>query len=458
MTRGRLSPGRKLLLVLVGLLLALVLAEVGMRLAGLMLMSSQRRGSHVRQGDAAAVRILCLGESTSAEVFSDHGDQSWPKVMERALNRSPGALRYRVYNTAVPGLITSVIAADLDRRLAQYQPHLVVSMIGVNDRNLGTRYSDSRAPWRGLRVYKLLCWLMEAYGGHQPPDSWDVLSKNQSEAYLQKLRHNSEQIMKLLAAGDEAAAAARLVSVRKEHSDLGAHVFAEIGTRSDQRGRTTQAIRVLMTAYSRGEPDLWLLQRITNFLAYEANTEETQRLSRRAVELFARDHDARQPGVRLVSHFASIYTNISAQVPAMDRVLKKHGVRKDSSSAHQNTVHNYRVIHDKLSKAGVRWVAMAYPLTSVDALRNVFSNEPLGKFPTFYDALQRRYPQLTIKPRYRDIVFVENRDNFERALRTHSFEQLFSDRFGTSFGHTTDLGHRLIGENVARVIKALGRR
>ena len=450
-----MTRARKLLLVLFGLLVALVLAEVGMRLAGVVLMASQRSSSRERAGDEAAVRILCLGESTSAEMFSDRGDLSWPGVLEKLLNSTPGARRYRVYNEAVPGLITSVIAADLDRRLAQFQPHLVVTMIGVNDRNLGTRHLDSWAPWRGLRIYKLVRWLAQAYDGPPRPRSWDVLTKHHSERYLQRLRRNSEQIMGLLVRGEEAAAAARLASLRRTDPDLSAHVFAEIGTRSDQRGRTAQAIRVLMTAYALGKPDFWLLQRITNSLSYSPESPGDERLSRQAVELFARDHQALRPGARLVSHFASIYSNLSAPVPAMEQALKQHGVRKDRSSPHQNTVHNYQVIHSKLRRADVNWIAMAYPLTNVSALRNIFSEQPLRKFPTFYDALQGRYAELTIKPRYRDIVFVANNDNFSHALGSRRFEELFTDRFGTSFGHTTNLGHRLIAENLARVVRGL---
>lgn len=451
-----MKVAHKALLVLFGLALALVLTEVGMRVAGFALTSSQRSGSRVHASDSDAVRVLCLGESTTAEMFSDHGDMAWPKALERILNSS-GGRRYRVYNVARPGLITSMIASDLDRRLAELRPHVVVSMIGVNDGNLSTRYDEPGGfkPWRDLRVFKLVSWLLHAH--EQPlPEPPGVIDKKHSAEYFRRLRQNNNKVIRHMVAKNDKAAVAQLAALRRTDPELAVHVFAEVRTLSDQLGRTTQAMGVLMSAYASGKPDLWTLQRITAYLANGTSDPVHEKLSRQAVELFIRDHDTERPGIRLVSHFASIYSNLTSPMPAMDRILERHGVRKVRSTAHRNTAHNYRAIHTKLRQAGVRWVAMAYPMTNVDALRNIFSNEPLQKYPRFYDALQKPVPPLTIQPRYRDIVFVENRTNFDEALRSRGSKAIFTDFFGTSFGHTTDLGHRLIAENLAPVIKKLG--
>ncbi len=446
---------RKALLVLFGLVLAVALAEIGMRIVGLALISSQRAGSQIKPSDSDAIRILCLGESTTAEMFSDRGDMAWPKALERILNSS-GKKRYRVYNVARPGLITSMIASDLARSLADYRPHVVVSMMGVNDGNLSTRYDETGSSVLGeLRVVKLVRWLMHAH--RQPPvaEPPDVIGKKRSAAYFRRLRENNNHVIRAIFANNEAAAVKRLAALRRTDPELAVHVFAEVRTLADQRGRTNQAMRALMTAYAQGKPDLWMLQRITSYLANGTRGALEEKLSRQAVELFIREHDAGRPGIRLVSHFASIYTNLTSPLPAMDRILERHGVRKVRSTSYKNTAHNYRAVHAKLQRAGVRWVAMAYPMTRVDALRNIFAEEARYEYPRLYDALQKPFPPLTILPRYRDIVFVENRDNFDRALRSRRSQEIFTDFFGTSFGHTTDLGHRLIAERLAPYIRKL---
>lgn len=443
--------GSKLALVLFGICVALVAVELGLRLAGRQLMSSQRQSSRLRGGDEQAVRILCLGESTTAEMFSDEGDMAWPKALERLLN-SAGPRRYRVYNEAVPGLISSVITAELDRHLAHYRPQLVISMVGVNDRNLGTRFLGQTSWWHELRIYKLMRWALEA---HQPEAQAPQKGTTpDSERYLSRLRQHGDAIMAAITSGQRKQAVRLLGRVREQEPKLARHLFSEISTRTDQRGLTADGMELMMTAYGKGKADLWLLMKITSMLAHGPYPDNDDRLSRQAVQLFVRGQRSQRPGPRLVSHFASIYANLNEPIPAMERVLRRHRVGKHKVTAHENTVHNYRAMERKLRRAGVRWIAMSYPLTEVGAIKNIFSREPLRRYPTFYHALQASFPPLQLLPRYRHIIFVENRDNFRRALRAQTFETLFSDRFGTIFGHTTNAGHRLIAENLAQVIRA----
>ena len=51
-----------------------------------------------------------------------------------------------------------------------------------------------------------------------------------------------------------------------------------------------------------------------------------------------------------------------------------------------------------------------------------------------------------------DIIFVENRKNFEDVLKNGKYEDYFVDNFGSEFGHGSPRGNRLIAENVANVI------
>ena len=53
------------------------------------------------------------------------------------------------------------------------------------------------------------------------------------------------------------------------------------------------------------------------------------------------------------------------------------------------------------------------------------------------------------------VVFLGNKEIFAKALARGKYEDLFTDRFGGTWGHTTEAGHRLIAENLAERVLAL---
>jgi hypothetical protein len=47
---------------------------------------------------------------------------------------------------------------------------------------------------------------------------------------------------------------------------------------------------------------------------------------------------------------------------------------------------------------------------------------------------------------------VDNREIFEKALEQYGYDEYFKDFFGGKFGHCTEKGNRLLGQNIAGVI------
>jgi hypothetical protein len=72
---------------------------------------------------------------------------------------------------------------------------------------------------------------------------------------------------------------------------------------------------------------------------------------------------------------------------------------------------------------------MQYPRREIEEFKNFFTEE-----------------------QQKDIIFVENKENFKEALENASYDDLFVDRFAGDFGHCTIKGNRLIAENVAKVL------
>lgn len=88
---------------------------------------------------------------------------------------------------------------------------------------------------------------------------------------------------------------------------------------------------------------------------------------------------------------------------------------------------HYLTIAQAIRSRGITHIAVQYPTLSVLTLQRTLAGE-IG------------------------IEFVDNEQTFADALRTHSFDELFVDRFAGSFGHMTPLGHDILAENIERVV------
>ena len=450
----------KPLLALAGVLVALLVVELLMRGAGFYFHQRQLSGNQPVEADAGAVRILCLGESTTAEMFAEKRKLAWPRILERLLNqRSRQGKRYRVYNAAMPGLITSQIVAGLDQQLEHYRPQLVVSMIGINDRHLQTRYTgklgqDVGLSLRNIRIYQLLRWLLGSYAGkttrpaRAPPPAGEPRPEDH-----QRYERLLQQVWAPINGGRPVEAERRLLRCPADHRAAAVRVAHELVNRLSEHKDRALFTRFALIKCRLERADLETLLHYTDELVDGLLPPGDETLSRRAIALFVSYHRSGKPVTRVaVSHFASIYSHMTTRDPRMDRILADRQLRKNDLLPYENTSFHYRAIHHKLQRRNIRYLAMAYPLTNIDALRSIFSHRPERRFRAFYEALQADYPPLQIRPRFRQVVFVGNRENFQPELRSRGWDALFTDRFGATFGHTTSLGHQLIAENLARTI------
>lgn len=162
---------QKVGLVLFGAILGLLLLESGLRLGGAFLSYRQQRSfPRPPSGENGRV-LLCLGESTTAG-----GEGSYPHRLEKVLEQHLGDNRISVVNRGVAGTTSYEILLSLEEYLDEYQPELVVVMMGVNDKTSTKAWSAGRLPavarfFRNLRVYKLAGLLRERID-HYLTDLW----------------------------------------------------------------------------------------------------------------------------------------------------------------------------------------------------------------------------------------------------------------------------------------------
>ncbi len=147
---------QKIFLVCFGMMLLAAGLEIGLRLGGWVFTTLQERRNWRALAVQEDVRILCLGESTTA--FG--GENSYPAQLERLLDSRAKGKRFAVINKGIPGMTTRYILEQLPENLRLYRPHIVLAMMGVNDRQEVNLYRSHLASGgdllRTLRVYKLV--------------------------------------------------------------------------------------------------------------------------------------------------------------------------------------------------------------------------------------------------------------------------------------------------------------
>jgi lysophospholipase L1-like esterase len=160
---------RRLKRVALALLALAVLAEIGLRVAGAVYL---RRLQTEPPGEPGEVRVVCLGESSTAGLWTKPED-SYPAQLERALREAWPDARIRVVVPPHIGQNTSQIANRLGGYLSRHKPRLVIVMSGYNNEwslaesHVGRFLSGSRAEslrvralvaLDGLRLFRLGRW------------------------------------------------------------------------------------------------------------------------------------------------------------------------------------------------------------------------------------------------------------------------------------------------------------
>ncbi len=152
-----------------GCVAALAFVEFALRAVGRIYQSHQEAVSHVTLERDDTYRILCLGESTTAGL--GRGNEAYPNQLEGILNaRAAGEAAFRVINGGVIATTSDVILARLSEHLDKLNPHIVVTMMGINDGHL----IDPGFQVGGrLRVWKLVKMLYHTWrneDGEGAPD------------------------------------------------------------------------------------------------------------------------------------------------------------------------------------------------------------------------------------------------------------------------------------------------
>jgi hypothetical protein len=166
---------QKFVLFLLGLFLTLVILEIVLRLGGAIFNARLEAGNRFT-ADKGEIRILCLGDSTTALGFED----SHPSQLEQVLRARYPQKSIKVINRGMVNRSSWDMLERLESDLKKYKPQIVIGMIGVSDTKETPSFTVHRsAPewFRELHVLHFFSLVSEQLarkfrgvrGGEHPP-------------------------------------------------------------------------------------------------------------------------------------------------------------------------------------------------------------------------------------------------------------------------------------------------
>ncbi|MFH1519226.1 MAG: tetratricopeptide repeat protein [Candidatus Omnitrophota bacterium] len=471
---------QKITLIICGILFFAILFELGLRLGGFILLSLQEYKNRSAIKQKGTYRIICLGESTTALSFGNKDE--YPFQLEEILNQRNIGIKFTVINKGVCGTCTAAIVARLEDNLNQYQPDLVITMMGINDREGAIAYVDIptsgiRALFNSLKTYKLIKLLklhiinkVKELGIYKPEETKEVIvSESIEKTQSSNIKEQEETFKEVIEANPQNASA--YVRLGRYYKDLGKQAqaeamlkkaietdprsyeaSAELGQWYKDQRKYSQAEEMYKKAIEISPSKVgayaklgWVYKDSGKHIQAEEMLKQAIQISPRndgicvALGEWHRDQEDYtqaevmfKRAVKLNPRNDKAYVGLAhcyREQGKPDLVKKYTQKAKDLRLEHYNlmTRHNYQKVKEILTKKGIKLVCVQYPVRSVEPLKKMFEDQE-------------------------DVIFVSNERVFKQALKQASYKEYFNDMFGGDFGHCTPRGNRLLAENIAKVI------
>jgi lysophospholipase L1-like esterase len=137
------SFSKKCIFGVLTFLALLIVFELALRITGTCFTIIQEYNNFLAKCNKADVRILCLGESTTAG-----GWGSYPTLLRKCIDRDGNGKKIQVINKGVVNTTTGGIALMIEKYIKEYHPDIMIAMMGINDfQEQPDEHVTLRAPW-----------------------------------------------------------------------------------------------------------------------------------------------------------------------------------------------------------------------------------------------------------------------------------------------------------------------
>jgi tetratricopeptide (TPR) repeat protein len=501
-TRTKLSVKTKMSIISLGLLTSVILLEITIRLGNFTYSQLQDYRNWISIKQKSSYSIMCLGESTTLL----GGKDSYPAQLQKILNQRNIGIKFKVINKGGNQSDTRFILSHLEENLNRYNPDMVITMMGCNDKNM--KYYENIPDkdtllFKKFRTYRFFRVIWNEFmnkfkktGFYKPnAQEKDVTGYFQADVAIVKNYIAPSEFRKYLDLGDSYIQEKKFKEAEDafkkaaEFNPTASNVYIRLGETYLRQENYNKAKELIDKAIELS-PNNWCayvaLGRYYSSLGIRS-PEKAEEAFKKAIELKPRDEQAYFSLADLYGlerleeakeilkktieinpkNFSSYYklgcTYMLLGEYDQGKVFFEKAIAMDS----ENDI-PYRSLAVLYESIGDYDSAQEY-FTKADTLRKKdFGSLTLNNYRKTKEILDRKriklvclqYPMRHIQAlksifdpqEQKGIIFVDNERIFKDALRGINPKKYFSDLFAGDFGHCTRLGNRLIAENVANVI------
>ncbi len=472
------SLKQKISLVLLGIFLCVVFLEIGLRTGGFIILSLREFQNRVSINKKAEYRIICLGGSMLVD-----GGYSWPSQLEEILNERNIGVRFKVINKGVESANSTFILSYLKENLDKYNPDMVITMMGENDRSETIPYIDSwsvkiKLFLRNFRVYKLsklirlhilnkVREIKEANNQNLEYEKADNVYKNDKSAsdsleefkdpavkalfrkfMVYKNQRNFEESDETLKKAEEIIKKAIAIAIEPDRTVL----YIQLADCYIVHEKYKEAEKVLKEVIEKDPKDIDALCTLGWCYRSQLKYPESEETFKKAIEL---DPEYDRPYYELAISYreqgkykeledlfekiikAGLKGDVFYGFVAISYIEQKKYKEAEKYYKKANefrlryyneaTRYNYNKLRDIVNQRGIKLVCIQHPMRKLESLKKIF------------DVTE-------------GIIFVDNEKIFKDAVKKERYEDYFKDNFAGDFGHCTSRGDRLLAENIANVI------
>ena len=507
---GQTSWRQKALLVILGLLLSLLILEGVLRAGGWLWNLNQARRNTVDLSEEE-VRILCLGESTTAL----GGENSYPSQLQAILTQERPDIPFRVINRGRVSMTTREILNALGTDLQVFKPHIVVTMMGINDKGAFQAETGRHKHLHRLldhtRVYGFFRLLWQHLSSHPSPEqdrqdlSFEDHVQRPYEAGRVDSGLTSEAVLEMIA--DLDMKILRMVTRLGREPDL---TDAERAQLNKELGKSRMS-------------QSWLLVHAGWQKRMRQEYPAAMTFFRRAIEVFPPNYGAYvelgrcyaeqgqcEPAMVLYNRASEVAPGAVLTEMEKAECLKKSGEKDQVYAVYQQLLQKQESQFRVNRLMGEWFLAEGYLAEAEQALQRAKARHEgddylLGLLAELYaqkgesrlaeqyhreqKALQEenqevhpqtvmnyralardilrqdirlicmQYPLRSINPlkailpdQEDDVDFLGHEQEFAQAIQADLYAEYFSDSFAGDFGHCTAKGNRIIARNLADAI------
>ena len=493
---SKISLVRRITHIIFGLFLSLILLEAGIRIGGVVFLKLNefRNMSSIQQ--KSVYRIMCLGESTT--------QGQYPPYLEEILSKRNIGIKFSVIDKGLTCTSTVAILLELEKNLDKYQPDIVVTMMGCNDRRT-MYYQDipESDTWlfRHCRVYRFSRLIyMHILKKLKKDDIYRVKSHCLTQSKPLKIEGSSNNSVRLNPNNDSAYA--KLGKLYKNQgryaeSEQAFKKAIELNSRDDSaylalgqlyidQGRYVEAEQALKQAIGLNPKNGLAYVELGQFYKNQERCVEAEQIINKAIESnskyepayvelgrlykdqkrYIESEQILNKAIRLNLKSEQIYTILGQLYKEQKRYAEAEQAFKKAIELNSENEIAYGGLATVYGEMGKDELSRVYA-EKADMLRGKLNNSVVinnyRKLKQILDKKKIRlvcvqYPMRSIQPLKKifredeNTIFVDNDRIFKDAVRKEGYSEYFVDIFGGDFGHCTQKGNRLLARNIANAI------